>query len=223
MNDERIKRAVVEAIERGLDARALASAVRDAGSMIPPAPALQSAPPPAVAAPSTGTKKLLTKIVLGDILADDILGARPADRTFPLRLFFSELGTILAKEEADDASDIAFALASGLNFFFRAPMDAERKMWVGIETSRQLYALAAAARLESDLVAKATPLLAALMTNEIQRIKFESVDHMRVFDSTVHERAEGSDASASRVVRPASFLCRVASNNAVKAKAEVVT
>ena len=221
MNDDRIKRAVLEAIERGLDARALASAVRDAGSMIPPR--IESAPPPPVAAPSAGTKKLLTKIVLGDILADDILGARPADRTFPLRLFFSELGTILAKEETDDASDIAFALASGLNFFFRAPMDPERKMWVGVETSRQLYALATVARLESDLVEKATPLLAALMTSELQRIKFESVDHMKVFDSSLHERADGSDATASRIVRPASFLCRVVANNAVKAKAEVVT
>jgi hypothetical protein len=222
MNDERIKKAVLEAIERGLDARSLATAVRDAGSILPPRP--ESKPPPVVgAAPTTGTKKLLTKIVLGDILADDILGARPHDRTFPLRLFFSELGTVLAKDDSDEASDIAFAFASGLNFFFRAPMEPERKMWVGVETSRQLYALAAAAKLESDLVEKATPLLAALMTNEIQRIKFESVDHMKVFDSSLHERAEGSDATASRIVRPASFLCRVAANNAVKAKAEVVT
>lgn len=222
MNDERIKKAVLEAIERGLDARSLAMAVRDAGSLLPPR--MDSNPPqPALAAASEGTKKLLTKIVLGDILDDEILAARPQDRTFPLRLFFSELGTILAKEDAGEAQEHAFSLASGLNFFFRTPMEPERKMWVGVETSRQLYALAHSAKLEADLVAKAAPLLAALMTNELQRIKFESVDHVKVFDSQIHERAAGSDVTSSRVVRPATFLCRVAANNAVKAKAEVVT
>jgi len=37
-----------------------------------------------------------------DILDDSILGARPQDRTFPLRLFFSELGTLLAHDGAHE-------------------------------------------------------------------------------------------------------------------------
>ena len=78
-------------------------------------------------------------------------------------------------------------------------------------------------RLDPELVSKSTPLLAALMTNELERLKFESVDHIKVFDSQLHERAPGSDPTAFGVIRPASFLCRVASSNAVKVKAEVVT
>lgn len=96
-------------------------------------------------------------------------------------------------------------------------------MRVGIEVSRQLYAVAHAARLDPELVSKSTPLLAALMTNELERLKFESVDHIKVFDSQLHERAGSSDPSSFAIVRPASFLCRVASNNAVKAKAQVIT
>jgi hypothetical protein len=49
------------------------------------------------------------------------------------------------------------------------------------------------------------------------------VDHVKVFDSQLHERAPGSDPTAFNIVRPASFLCRVAANSAVKAKAEVLT
>ena len=42
--------------------------------------------------------------------------AKAGERTFPLRLFFGELGSFLTKE--GDAADHAFTLASGLNFFF---------------------------------------------------------------------------------------------------------
>ena len=121
------------------------------------------------------------------------------------------------------ASDAAFVLASGLNFFFRAPMDGESKMRVGFAVSRQLYAVADSARLDPELVARAAPLLAALMTSELERLKFESVDHVKVFDSQLHERTPASDPTAFTVVRPASFLCRVAASNVVKVKAEVVT
>jgi len=165
--------------------------------------------------------KILAKIVLGDILDDSILSAKAGERTFPLRLFFGELGAWLAKD--GDEADHAFTLASGLNFFFRADMDAENKLRVAIEVSRALYTFAHAAKLDAEMTSKATPLLATLMSGGLERVKLESVDHIRVFDSQVHERTSDSDPSGSRIVRPASFLCRVAANNAVKAKAQVVT
>jgi hypothetical protein len=214
--EERIKQAVLSAMERTDFARVLASAVEaEIGS---------SASAPAT---GTGTTKLLTRIVLGDILDDSILGARPQDRTFPLRLFFSELGTLLAHEGEDGAdahnAELAFTLASGLNFFFRAAMDGEAKMRVGLEVSRQLYTLAHDAKIDADVVAKAAPLLATIMSSELERVRFESVDHAKVYDSQTHERTATSDPSGSRILRPASFLCRVSTNNAVKAKAQVVT
>jgi hypothetical protein len=219
MDEERIKQAVLAAIERSDFSRVLASTVGDMGA--PPAPAagaVAAAPAPASA---PGTQRLLTRIVLGDILDDAILGARPQDRTFPLRLFFSELGTLLAQD--DPHADLAFTLASGLNFFFRAAMDGEAKIRVGLEVSRQVYLLAHEAKLDGDMIAKATPLLAAIMTSELERVRFESIDHTKVYDSQVHERTATSDPTGSRILRPASFLCRVQANNAVKAKAQVVT
>jgi hypothetical protein len=170
---------------------------------------------------TTGTQALLTRIVLGDILDDSILEARPSDRTFPLRLFFAELGTMLAAEGSH--ADGAFTLASGLNFFFRATMEAEAKIRVGLEVSRQFYELAHDAKLDGEMVTKAAPLLAAVMSSELERVRFESIDHTKVYDSLVHERTPSSDPTGSRILRPASFLARVQTNNAVKAKAQVVT
>jgi hypothetical protein len=223
MDDDGIKRAVFTAIEKSVDAHDLAEIVRAFARG--PRPSLPESPNDAP--PTAGAKRLLTRIVLGDILDDAILSARPQDRTFPLRLFFGELSRLLAAEgngESDqNASDAAFTLASGLNFFFRSPMDAESKMRVGYAVSRQLYVVAHTAKLDPELVTKAAPLLAALMTSELERLKFESVDHVKVFDSQLHERTSDSDPTAFGIVRPASFLCRVATNNAVKLKAEVLT
>ena len=217
MNDEeRIKRAVLAAFERSDFPHLLATA------LVVHAPAAANAPANPSAATNAGTQKLLTRVVLGDLLDDTILGARPQDRTFPLRLLFSELGTLLATDD-NPATELAFTLASGLNFFFRAPMEAEAKMRVGLEVSRQLYALAAEAKLDAEMVGKAAPLLATIMSSELERVRFESVDHTRVYDSQIHERTAASDPTGSRVLRPASFLCRVQANNAVKAKAQVVT
>jgi len=221
MDDESIKKAVMAAIEKSVSAGDVADVVRSFARG--PRPTLSDAEP----APTAGAQKLLTRIVLGDILDDGILAARPNDPAFPLRLFFGELSRLLAADAdepgGESVSDQAFTLASGLNFFFRAMMDPEAKMRVGIEVSKQLYALAHAASLDRHIVSKSTPLLAALMTNELERLKFESVDHIKVFDSQLHERAPGSDPTSHAIVRPASFLCRVASNNAIKAKAEVFT
>ena len=225
MDDERIKRAVITAIEKSVDAHELAEIVRAFARG--PRPTLPSDAHGVDLAPTAGTTRLLTRIVLGDLLDETILGARPQDRTFPLRLFFGELSRLLATEAAEGetaaAADAAFTLASGLNFFFRAPMDAENKMRVGYEVSRALYEAAHLAKLDTEILAKAAPLLAALMTNELERLKFESVDHIGVFDSQIHERTAGSDPTAFNVVRPASFLCRVAASGAVKLKAQVLT
>ena len=123
----------------------------------------------------------------------------------------------------DPKADAAFTLASGLNFFFRAEMDAEAKIRVGLEVSRQFYTLAHDVKLDGEMITKAAPLLAAIMTSELERVRFESIDHTKVYDSLVHERTPSSDPTGSRIQRPASFLCRVQTNNAVKAKAQVVT
>lgn len=225
-DEERIKAAVLSAIERTDFARAIAQAVGELHPALPtpsaaPSPVSSTAPSPTP--PTPGTQTLLTRIVLGDILDDSILGARPQDRTFPLRLFFSELGTLLAGEGHD--AEIAFTLASGLNFFFRAAMDGEAKIKVGLEVSRQLYTLAyeGHVKMDPEVVSKAAPLLATIMTSELERVRFESIDHTKVYDSQIHERTSASDPTGSRILRPASFLCRVQANNAVKAKAQVVT
>ncbi len=219
MNEERIKQAMLSAIERTDFARVVAGLVGEGETSA----ATATTTPTPTAPPTPGTQTLLNRIVLGDILDDTILGARPQDRTFPLRLFFSELGTLLAHD--DHTGELAFTLASGLNFFFRAEMDPEAKIRVGLEVSRQVYALAhdPNAKMEPDVVAKAAPLLATLMTTELERVRFESIDHVKVYDSQIHERTAASDPTGSRILRPASFLCRVQANNAVKAKAQVVT
>lgn len=225
MDDEAIKKAILGVLERGIDAHDLSEVVRMYARG--PRPTYGSITHGSVPAPTAGAQRVLTRIVLGDILDDAILSARPQDRTFPLRLFFGELSRLLATESDDpkaaSISDGAFVLASGLNFFFRASMSAEAKMRVGIEVSRQLYGVAHAAELDRDMVTKAAPLLATLMTNELERLKFESVDHTRVFDGQIHERTPSSDPTAHNIVRPASFLCRVTANGTVKIKAEVVT
>ena len=231
MDEDRIKQAVLSVMERTDFARQLAHAVEELVPARPAASPMASTIAPtttsAPSAPSAGTQKLLTRIVLGDILDDAILGARPQDRTFPLRLLFSELSTLLAHDGDEGplahSAEQAFTLASGLNFFFRATMDGEAKIRVGLEVSRQLYTLAHDAKMDADVVAKAAPLLASLMSTELERVRFESIDHTKVYDSQVHERTSASDPTGSRILRPASFLCRVSTNNAVKAKAQVVT
>lgn len=160
--------------------------------------------------------EVLRKIALADVLDDEILGARPGDKLFPLRLFFGELSIRLA-------DDTTFTLASGLNFFFRASMDDEAKTRVGVEVSRLFYEFAQTAALEADVVPEIATLLAQLMTTQLERLRFEAVDRVPIFDSTIHERADGSDRAGARVKRPLSFLCRVASNNVIRAKAKVMT
>ena len=116
---------------------------------------MPKAPPPAASSTKTSAA-VLHKIVLSDILDDSILGARPGDTSFPLRMFFGTLG-----DELDD--DTAFALANGVNFYFRVPMDEEAKMLLGLEVSRLYYQWAHGRPLDPELVPQLSPLLARLI------------------------------------------------------------
>ena len=159
---------------------------------------------------------VLVRIVLGDLLDDGILGARPGEKSFPLRVFFGELG-------ARVGTPTAFALACGLNFFFRAEMEDEDKLTIGYEVSRAYYAYAAEAGIDGATLREISPLLAALMNTELTRVTLVSVDHLSTFDSALHEREPGADPHGSRVDRPASFLVKVAANDRVRKKARVIT
>ena len=217
---------ILQAIERGLDERQLR---RDLARLVaspsdPAASAASAASSAASSMASSTASELLSRIVLADILDDGILNARPHDKTFALRLFFGALGEHLASSgKSEKARDTAFVLASALNLYFRAELDEEAHVRIGFEASRLYYSFARAAGLEKDLVAQAAPLLASLLGHEIERLRFESVEHVPVFDSQLHERDRGSDPHASRVIARASFLVRVVGNNMVRMKALVRT
>lgn len=195
--------ALASSVDRERFARAL--------EQVLPAPEVS-----AVAAPAKTASAVLDRIVLSDILDDAILSARPGETSFPLRMFFGELGDALS-------TDTGFALANGLNFYFRVAMDEEAKMRIGLEVSRVLYRFVEERALERDAVLSLSPLLARLMSTELERLRFESVDAAGAFDSSVHERAPGSDGSGARVLAAKSFLCRVVSSSVVRAKALVRT
>ena len=162
------------------------------------------------------THAVLERFVLGDLLDDAILGARPSDKSFPLRALFGELGAHLAE-------DRSFTLLSGLNFFFRSEMEEEDKLRVGIEVSRLYYAFTREVGMEESARRETSPLLAALMTSELSRLAFESVDHVGLFDSKFHEREPGADPHGARIKSPASFLAKVTQNSMVRMKARVLT
>lgn len=159
---------------------------------------------------------VMSRFVLGDLLDDAILGARPGDDAFPLRIVLGELGGRL---EEDDA----LTFAAALNLFFRAPMEDEDRAVVGIEASRAFYRFAKAAQIEEEARAQAAPLLAKLLGSQLARLRFEAVDHLRTYDSKVHEREAGANGSSHKVIAPASFLCRVQATGAVRTKAGVHT
>ncbi len=202
---------VLEALVASVDRERLREALE---GIVPAAGGAASAAGPA--SPSKTEGAILHRIVLSDILDDAILAARPGETSFPLRVFFGELGDSLG-------SDTGFALASALNFYFRVAMEEESKMRVGLEVSRLYYRFAEERPLDRDVVIALSPLLARLMSTELERLRFESVDSAGVFDSSVHERAPGSDSGASRIAAPKSFLCRVVSSSMIRAKAMVRT
>jgi hypothetical protein len=187
-------------------------------------PAASEAPTGEQAAGPIATETL-RRVLLADLLDDSILNARPGDTSFPLRLFLGQIGVWLT-------DDTAFALASGLNFFFRAEMDEEWRMRTGIEVSRLYYRFVAeklapkAPRdggLEPAVLTKVSPLLAAMLNSELARVKLEAIDHAATFDSSLHERDAGSNAAAAAIQRPSTFLCRVAATGVVRVKAAVIT
>lgn len=162
------------------------------------------------------TRAVLERVVLADLLDDSILGARPGDKTFPLRIFFGELGARIG-------TPLAFNLACGLNFYFRSEMEEEDKMRIGCEASRLYYAFAREAELDERAVGETSPLLATLMSSELSRLVLESVDHVSVFDSRFHERTASADPHGAKIVRAASFMAKVSQNSMVRVKAKVVT
>lgn len=226
MTDEaRIKAAVLSVVEQALDAKTLADAIRAAA---PATGRAESTPPAGGSLGSRAADRVLSRVALGDILDDGILGAKPGDRSYPLRLLFAEIAAWVAREGDDGAEgrgvEAGFCLASGLNFYFRSSgSDEEARVALAIEVSRAFYRFAREAPLDADLVGKAAPVLAALMSGDLSRATLEAVDHVRVFDSQIHDRATGADPSGARVVSPATFLCRVAATKAVKVKAQVLT
>ena len=162
------------------------------------------------------TRAVLERFVLGDLLDDAILGARPGESSFALRALFGDLGARLAEERA-------FTLLSGLNFFFRSELEEEDKMRVGLEVSRLYYAFVVEAGMDDPTRRETSPLLATLMTSELSRLAFESVDHVALFDSRFHERTPGADPHGARIKAPATFLAKVTQNAMVRMKAKVVT
>ncbi|MCC7535521.1 MAG: hypothetical protein IT379_04885 [Deltaproteobacteria bacterium] len=216
----RVLEALVESLDRERFERALVGIVpakdktaSSAGEKVGATGAVRG---DAASGPTPAAAQVLSKILLADVLDETILAARPGDPSFPLRMLLGELG-----EAIDD--DVAFALASGLSFYFRVEMDDEATMRLGIEVSRLYYRFAAERPLEKDLVREASPLLARLMSAQVQRLRFESVDAAGVFDSGLHERVQTSDATRAAIRAPKSFLCRVVSNGMVRAKALVQT
>jgi len=211
MSDDLLQR-VVSAIVASVDPGALDHALSRARAATPTPTPTPTATPTATA---TSSADLASRLLLVDILDDDILGARSGDRPYPLRLLLTHLGDTLGGK--------GFELACALNVFFRVEMDEEAKMRLGLETSRLYYRFAAEAGLEAALVGSASPLLASLLGGQLPRLRFESVDHQKVFDSSVHERAAGSDAASAAIRQAQSFLCRVSATGMVRARAAVRT
>jgi hypothetical protein len=216
MDGEKLLRELLDALARSVDEAVLRQALAKRFHLSAEASSPRSSADASASAPAAPPNDLLGKLVLADILDDSILSARPGDKGFPLRMFFSRVGEALS-------TDAGWALSCGLNFYFRVPMDDETKMRFGLEVSRQFYRFVEDAGLERDAIAQIAPLLATLLTSELQRVRLESVDHAAVFDSQVHEREPGSDTASPQIVRARSFLCRVTSNNMVRAKAMVRT
>jgi hypothetical protein len=158
---------------------------------------------------------LASRLLLVDLLDDDILGAKAGDRPYPLRLLLTHIGESLTGP--------GFDLACALNVFFRVDMDDEAKMRLGVEASRLYYRFVRERAIDGALVTPLSPLLASLLSGQLEKLRFESVDHQKTFDSNVHERAAGSDGASAGIREPLTFLCRVTATGMVRARATVRT
>jgi hypothetical protein len=210
---------ILDALVANVDAATLRAELRRRlgdrdPSMTSEMPALDATPH--LGAPSAKAQAVLKRLVMEDILDEAILHARPQDREFPLRILFGQLG-----ESLDD--DGGFALASALSFYFRVPMEEETKVRVGIETSRLYYLFCEQMDLGREIVRQASPLLSALMSTQLEKTRFESVDHLQTFDSQVHERDRASVRTSPVVRWPRTFLVRVKANGMVRSPALVRT
>jgi hypothetical protein len=195
-------RAILDAIARSIDEKKLGHELYTLTHSAPATPIVTTAPS--------------ARFLLQDILDESILGAKAGDKSYPLRVFLSELA---ARSEAD----AAFVLLCALNVYFRVEADDEAKARLGFEASRLFYTFMEAAHLEGLVARDVAGLLAALLSTELARVRLEAVDHVTTFDSAVHERAQGSDAGSAQVKRPVSFLCRVPQTGMVRMKALVLT
>ncbi len=157
---------------------------------------------------------LLERWSLADVLDESILLANPSDKGYPLRLLFGEMSATMA------TSDEALTFAAAVNFYFRTSGEEEARVAVGLEVSRAFYAFAR--KLEPQLLTTAAPILATLLSSELPRLRFESVDHLSTFDSNVHERdRQSGQGGPIREVR--TFLCRIQATGMVRIKARVLT
>jgi hypothetical protein len=206
-------RSIVDAVARSVDTSRLARELEAPLAALSPS---TSAAPAHSPGPARPTDDLLGRLVLADILDDTILGSRAGDKAYPLRLLLTSVSEALG-------TDTGLAFASALNVYFRTTMDEEVKMRLGIEASRLYYAFAAERTLEPGLVSQASPLLASLLGGELERVRFETVDNARVFDSQLHERTTDSDPASAHIRGPASFLCRVSATSMLRVRALVRT
>jgi hypothetical protein len=210
-SDQLLER-VVAAIVASSDGAAIEEAIaRARGSTSPSPPTTMSTS----TSTATATTALASKLLLLDVLDDTILGARSGDRPYPLRLLLTHLG-----ESLDGAG---FDLACALNVFFRVDMDDEAKMRLGVETSRLYYRFVRDRANDPGLVSVLSPLVASLLSGQLERLRFESVDHQKIFDSALHERAADSDGGSAAIREPLTFLCRVSATGMVRARATVRT
>lgn len=168
--------------------------------------------PQATVTHELGRDAVLGRLVLSDVLDEDIAAARPDAPGFPLRLLFGELASRLHEERG-------FVLAAGLSYFFRAELEEDTRALLGVEVSRSFYAF----ELEPELRRRAAPLLAELMSGTLAHTRLEAHEDARAFDSSFMERAKDSDPSAGSPVSPQSFSLRVVASGLVKRKALVVT
>jgi hypothetical protein len=214
--------ALLDAVDRPKLDRALAAIIESTGgtAVLPPSP-LSKTPSPGE--PSSAQRNgVFAKLVLEDLLGDEILGARPADSYFPLRLFLGNLSSQIAA-----GSLAALSFAAGLNFYFRQTMDEESRASLGFSISEAFYGLldapkgAPEAAFSDDRATEG--LLAALLSTELSALVFESASSARTFSSAEHERHLASDPTASTIVSVKSFCCKVRGNGLIKRKARVLT
>jgi hypothetical protein len=209
-------RSLLEALAAVVDRGALEAEMRAYLGDLAPTSLPPTRPPPAPVAPRKPQGDASPRFLLQDILDDSIVGAKAGDKSFPLRVLFSELAT-----RADD--ELGFVLLCALNVYFRVEADDEVKLRLGHEISRMYYRFMDEARPEGLTPVQVSGLVAALLSTELQRVRLEAVDHAGTFDSAAHERAPGSDSGSATLRRPLSFLCRVPQTGMVRIKAQVLT